>query len=178
MTKYLKILKNSDIFPKSKIKKPEKYKERQTVKAIVQNKKEQVALVTNYIHNLYTLPGGKAEKVNLKLEMMRECLEEINHEVKILRTIGKIKEFRDRDEKIYITTCFVAKTIKKVRGDFRTEKEIENSLSVIWVSKKKLKNIFETQNKKVAAGKINFYNTAFNIVRDKIFIDEWLKNNP
>lgn len=177
MIKYLKILKNSDIFPKSKIKKPKKYEQRHTVKAIVVNRKGQVALVTNPIHKLYLFPGGGAKNNTLKLEIKRECLEEISQEVSIDRTIGKIKEFRDRDGKVYITTCFFAKAIKKVKKDSRTKEEVKNGLNVVWVNKKKLKKIFDMQNKKVSSGKINFYNTAFNIVRDKIFLTEWLKTN-
>ena len=175
MTKYLKVLQSSDIFPKSKIEKPKKYKERQTVRAIVLNKKREVALVTNPIHNLYSLPGGGAESNDLKLEIVRECLEETNQVVKIMGIVGKTKEFRDRDAKKYITTCFVARAIKKAKKDSRTKEEIKNGLNMVWVSKKKLKNIFEIQNKKVVTGEINFYNTAFNIVRDGIFINKWLK---
>ena len=176
MTQYLKILKDSDIFSSSKIEKPIEYAERQTVKAIVFNEKGEVALVTNPIHNLYSFPGGGAENNNLESEITRECLEEINQEVEILGIIGTMKELRDRDAKKYITTCFVARAIKKVKKDTRTKSEIENGLNVVWVSKKKLKNIFEIQDKKVSAGEIIFYNTAFNIVRDSEFLREYLKN--
>lgn len=176
MTQYLKVLQNSDVFPKSYFKKPKKYIERQTVRAIVLNKKGEVALVTNPIHNLYSFPGGGAESDNLELEIMRECLEEINQEVKIIGIIGKTKEFRDREATKYITTCFIAKAVKKVVNDTRTKDEIKNDLRVVWVNKKKLKNIFEIQNKKIDEGKINFYNTAFNIVRDFEFLKKYLNN--
>jgi hypothetical protein len=66
MTKYLKILQSSDVFSKNKIRKPKKYEKRETVKAIVVNKKGEVALVTNPIHNLYILPGGGTESNDLK----------------------------------------------------------------------------------------------------------------
>jgi len=176
MTKYLKILHNSDIFPKSKIKKPKKYEKRETVKGIVLNKEGEIAIVTNPIHNLYLLPGGGAESKNLELEIERECLEEINYKVKIIGMIGKTKEFRDRDAKEYTTTCFVAKAEKKLTKDTRTKSEIENELKMVWVNKKKLKNIFEIQYKKVKAGKIKFYNTAFNIFRDSEFLKKYLND--
>lgn len=175
MTKYLKILRNSDIFPKIELPKPKKYEKRYTVKAIVLNNKGQVALVTNPIHKFLILPGGGAESANLKKEITRECREEIQQEIEIIKTIGVIKEFRDRDAREYITTCFAAKAVRKVGADLRTNEEIKNGLRVVWVSKKKLKDVFEKQNKKVEAGKVNFYNIAFNIVRDRIFINEWLK---
>ena len=175
MTKYLKILQNSDIFPENKIKKPKKYQKRQTVKAIVINNKKEVALATNAVHHFFILPGGGAESSNLESERKRECRKKINKEIQITSIVGKTKEFRDRDAKEYIITCFLAKTVKYVKEDNRTEKEIKNDLRVVWVNKKKLKSILKTQNKKVISGKVTFYNTAFNIVRDKIFINEWLK---
>lgn len=174
MNKYLMILKDVDVFPISKIKTPKKYKERQTVRAIVLNKKGEIALVTNPIHNLYTLPGGGAESQNLELEIARECVEEINQEIKIIGTVGRIKEFRNREAKEYITTCFVATAVKYIKKDTRTDDEIKNGLSVIWVDEKQLVTIFDTQNKKIKAGEINFYNTAFNIIRDSRFLNEYL----
>jgi len=176
MSKYLMILKDADVFPKNKIKTPEKYTERQTVRAIVLNKKGEIALVTNPIHNLYTLPGGGAESNDLELEIARECIEEINQEIKIVGALGKIKEFRNRDAKEYTTTCFVATTVKYARKDTRTDDEIKNGLNVVWVNKKKLAAIFSTQNGDVRAGKINFYNTAFNIIRDSKFLEKYLDN--
>jgi len=175
MKKYLKILKHSDIFPDNKIKKPKKFTNRQTVKAIILNKKGEVALVTNPIHKQYLLPGGGVENRNFKKEIIRECLEEINQEVKIVNAVGTTKEFRDRDAKTYTTTCFLGYVIKKTKKDMRTESEIKNGLRVVWVSKKKLQDIFKKQNNKVKSGKVNFYNIAFNIVRDQFFISEWLK---
>lgn len=175
MTQYLKILKDSDIFPSSKIEKPIEYAERQTVKAIVFNEKGEIALVTNPVHNMYLLPGGGAERNNLESEMIRECREEINQEVEITGIVGKIKEFRDRDAKEYTTTCFTAEAVKQVEEDTRTKDEIENGLTVVLVDKKKIMNIFEMQYKKVSSGEIKFYNTAFNIVRDFEFLKEYFR---
>jgi len=173
MTNYLKIIQSSNVFPKNEIEKPAKYTERQTVKAIVLSDKGEIALVANSIHNLYSLPGGGAESEDLEAEIIRECLEEINCEVKIIGTIGKIQEFRDRDAKEYIDTCFVALATKTVEGDTRTEDEIKNGLRVEWISKEKVRDIFSRQADKVRAGEISFYNTAFNIVRDEAFLTEY-----
>src|SRR3989339_1576761 len=175
MKKYLKILKHSDIFPQGNIKKPKKYTDRKTVRAIILNKKDEIALVTNSIHKQFLLPGGGVESKNLKKEIIRECLEEINQEVEITKIIGRTKEFRDRDAKMYTTTCFFGYAIKKTKKDMRTESEIENGLRVVWVNRKRLQDIFKKQNNKVKNGKVNFYNIAFNIARDGIFINEWLK---
>jgi len=177
MTNYLKIIQSSDIFPKSEIEKPAKYTERQTVKAIVLNDKDEIALVTNAVHNLYLLPGGGAEGDDLEAEIIRECLEEINWEVKIIGTVGRIQEFRDRDAKEYINTCFVALAIKTIEADTRTEDEIRNGLRVEWISKDEVEDIFKEQSRKVRDGEISFYNTAFNILRDQEFLKEYFARN-
>ncbi len=69
MTKYLKIIKSSDIFPKSRIRKPKKYTKRQTVRAIVINKKGDIALVTNSVHKIFLLSGCGAKRKNLRSEI-------------------------------------------------------------------------------------------------------------
>lgn len=173
MTKYFKIIRSSDVFPNSEIEKPEKYTQRQTVKAIVLNNMDEVALVTNSVHNLYSLPGGGAESNNLESEIIRECLEEINQDIKITSKVGVVNEFRDRDAKEYITTCFAAIAVRQRKGDTRTDDEIKNGLRVEWVSKEKIKDIFNEQSKMVKEGQIGFYNTAFNIVRDQEFLNEY-----
>lgn len=174
MDSYLEVIQNVDIFPNSKIVKPKVYELRQTVKAIVLNTQKEVALVTNPIHNLYSLPGGGVESANLNFEIIRECLEELGCEIRIISTVGKINEFRDRDAKEYITTCFVGEVIKVFKQDFRTDEEITNGLKIVWVDKSKLKYIFHEQKAMVISGKVGYYNTAFNIIRDGIFINQWL----
>ena len=175
MKTFLKIIQSSGVFPKTKFKKPKKYKNRETVKAIVTNQRGEVALVTNNKHKMYLLPGGGAESKDLESEIIRECLEEINYKVKVLGVVGKTREFRDRDEKKYTTTCFLAQAIKKVKKDLRTDDEKKYDLKMLWVPQGKLKKIFDSQKAKLDAGKVKFYNISFNIVRDRIFINEWLK---
>ena len=177
MDQYLKIIRHQDVFPDRKTETPKKYKERQTVRAIVFNNKGEIALVTNAIHHLYTLPGGGADSDDLEKEIIRECEEEMNQRVEVMGIIGKTKEFRNRDAKEYTTTCFLVKVVGEVDNDTRTEDEKKNGLRVEWVEKERLKKIFEDQNKQIDEGKINFYNTAFNIRRDTEFLKEYFKNN-
>jgi ADP-ribose pyrophosphatase YjhB (NUDIX family) len=139
-----------------------------------ENKKQEIALVTNKIHKLFTLPGGGVEGKDMEDEIKRECAEEIGQKIEITGYLGAIHEFRDRDAKEYQTTCFTAKALTKIKKDLRTKEEVANGLKVVWVDQKKIKRIFSLQEKKIACGKINFYNTAFNIIRDGIFINKWL----
>lgn len=177
MTNYLRSIQSSDVFPGSEIEKPQKYTERQTVKAIVVNSAGEIALVTNSVHNLYSLPGGGAENSDLEAEVIRECAEEINQKVEITGIVGVIQEFRDRDAKEYINTCYSAIAVGGTGADSRTEDEIKNGLRVEWISKEKVMDIFKEQSNKVKEGKISFYNTAFNILRDQEFLTEYFSKN-
>lgn len=177
MTNYLKIIQSPDVFPNSEIEKPEKYTQRQTVKAIVLNDKSEIALVTNSVHNLYSLPGGGADSDDLESEIIRECIEEINRNVEITGIVGVTQEFRDRDKKEYITTCYSAFATGNVEEDMRTEDEIKNGLRVEWMSKESVRDIFREQSRKVKEGEISFYNTAFNILRDQEFLIEYFGRN-
>ncbi len=168
---YLEILKDSDIFKNPEHQEPDSYEERQTVKVIVLNEKGEVALVTNPIHKLFLLPGGGAESNDLEKEAEREALEEINYFVKITKEVGKIEEFRNRNAKHYITTCFLAKTISENQEDLRTEEEKKNGLIVQWFSYDEALKILSGQVEKVKNGEVEFYNTAFNIIRDYYFVD-------
>jgi ADP-ribose pyrophosphatase YjhB (NUDIX family) len=168
---YLKVLRDSDIFKNPEHQEPDSYEERQTVKIIVRNAEGEIALITNPIHNFFLLPGGGAESNDLEKEAEREALEEINYFVKITKEVGKIEEFRNRNAKHYITTCFLAEAIKENNGDLRTEEEKKNGLIVRWFSYDEALEILSDQVEKAKNGEVEFYNTAFNIIRDYFFVD-------
>ncbi len=167
---YLKILKDEDIFENPEHQTPNSYKDRQTVKIIVKNDKNEIALITNPIHNFFLLPGGGAESTDLEKEAKREVLEETNYHTEIIKEVGKIEEFRNRNAKHYITTCFLSKTLKENSEDLRTEEEKKNGLVVQWFEYNKALDILQKQTEKVKSGEVKFYNTAFNIIRDHLFL--------
>lgn len=170
--KYLKTLKDEDVFTCPKYSTPDQYEDRKTVKIIIENEKGEIALVTNPVHKCFLLPGGGAETDNLYEEARRESLEETRYHVKISGTLNTLYEYRNRNKKHYITTCFLAKALKEDNNDLRTEEEKENGLEVKWVDKNKALKILSKQVDRVKKGEIEFYNTAFNIVRDNHFLKQ------
>ncbi len=166
----MEILKDKDVFLNPEHETPEKFEDRQTVKIIIKNDKGEVAFVTNPIHKFFILPGGGAESDDLKKEAEREALEEVNYHIDITREIGKIEEFRNRNAKHYITTCFLAKAIKEGEEDLRTDGEKENGLETKWLSVEEAKSVLDKQVEEVKKGEVKFYNTAFNIIRDSYFV--------
>lgn len=167
-------LKDTDIFKNPEHKKPEKWEDRQTVKIIIQNDKGEIALITNLVHKLFLLPGGGVESNNLEQEATRESLEETNYHVKIIYKVGELEEFRNRNAKHYLTTCFFAKSIKEGCEDLRTEEEKENGLEVKWFNLKDTLRVMSKQVEMVKKGEVKFYNTAFNIIRDYNFLVKYL----
>ncbi|MAZ40954.1 hypothetical protein CL654_02460 [bacterium] len=168
-------LTDKDIDPDSNYSIPNKYKNRQTVKAIVINSRGEYGFVTNPKHGCYLLAGGGAESDDLEKEIMRECDEELNVGVKIVKKIGTAHEFRNKEERESVTTCFFVKVLKELPKDTRTEEEKENNLKPVWIQKGEALKVLSSQEEKVKKREISFYNTTFNIVRDARFFREHLK---
>ncbi len=172
--KYIATLTDQDVFQKIEFEKPESFQKRTTVKAIVMNDSRMFGFVTNSIHGFYLLAGGGAESENLNEEIIRECEEEINFEVEVIKKIGEIHEYRNREVREYETVCFLVKTLSKSPGDTRTEDERKNGMDVVWLDKDEAIKKLHEQVEKVKNGDIGFYNTAFNIIRDNLFFEEYL----
>jgi len=173
---YLITITDKDVFLEPAFEKPSVFEKRVTVKAIVMNKKGQIALVSNDVHGIYLLPGGGAETFNLENEITRECEEEIGYTVELIGRVGQTKEFRNREAKEYTTTCFVAVAGNKVHEDRRTIDERNNNLRVEWLDQEAVSQIFAKQKKALQKGDVKFYNTAFNILRDGLFLESYLLN--
>ena len=173
---YLRTIADKDIFESPEFEKPDVFKKRTTVKAVVLNNKGRFGFVTNPVHGFCLLAGGGAESGNLEKEIKRECDEEINFEVEVLGEVGRVHEYRNRDAVEYETVCFVVKTIKESGKDMRTEEEKENGLCTVWLDEDEAVNVLEKQAAKVKAGEVGFYNTAFNTIRDDLFFRTYLKN--
>lgn len=172
---YLATLNDNDIFSQSAYNIPGCYEKRVTVKAVVINKIGQYGFVTNPVHGFYLLAGGGVESGDLAQEIKRECIEEIGYEVEVVREIGRVQEYRNRDAKEYETVCFLVKTKKRIYEDLRTENEKMNGLSVVWFDGEEAQKILKRQVIEVGKGEVGFYNTAFNIIRDQLFFEEVFK---
>lgn len=173
---YLFTLRDQDVFIRSEFSSSEKYEKRMTVKAVVINSEGKYGFVTNPVHGFIILAGGGAESNNFEKEIIRECAEELFQEIKIVRKIGVAHEFRNRNSVEYETTCYLTRAIKELSEDTRTVDERKNELQAIWLEKQEALNILKEQQKKVKTGEVNFYNTAFNIIRDLRFFEEYIRN--
>jgi ADP-ribose pyrophosphatase YjhB (NUDIX family) len=169
-------LNDSDVFPHKQAAAVETWSERRTVKIVLQNERGEIALVTNPVHNCHLLPGGEIEDgESVHQAADRECREEANRSIKQPVDIGIVEEFRARDGKHYITSGVAALADTPTEEDTRTGNEKDLGLKVNWYPLDDVLKIFADQNRRLAEGKIEFYNTGFNIVRDKAIVDEAVK---
>lgn len=173
MTKYFKTIKDKDIFPDKEVAEVSEWTPRLTVKIVIKNSEGKIALVTNPIHNCFLLPGGGVDDgEEIFTAADRESREEAQCSIRLIVLLGMIEEFHARDKKHYETHGVFAEMHEKISDDLRTDEEKKNELTVVWLTKDEAEQKFVAQEELLRAGKIDFYNTAFNIVRDHIFFKE------
>ncbi len=166
---YLLSLTDKDIFPNKEIITVSEWSLRKTVKIIIQNKEGKIAMVTNPVHNFFLLPGGGIEgEENVLVAADRESREEALCSIIDPIIFGITEEFRARDQKRYETTGVFAHEGVPDTTDTRTEDEKKNNLTVVWLSPEEVEEKLASQETLLKAGKVEFYNTAFNIARDHI----------
>lgn len=168
----------ADIFPDKEDNKKELiFEDRATGKAIVFDNQKNIALVGNMVNSLYLLPGGGIDhNESIENGIVRECLEEIGCNVELIKAVGIINDYRNRDKKHYINYCYTANLIGE-KGDLSlTEDEAKNGLHVTWVPIDEAKYILEKEVEQLKRGGVTFYNTGFNILRDHLFLKELREN--
>jgi len=166
-----------DVYPNKIVDESIKYSDRITGKAIAINDKNQIALVGNKQNEFLQLPGGGIDEgEDIKMGIIRECLEEIGYTVIILEEIGCIDDYRPRDKKHCINYCYRVK-VSDQGGNFKhTQDESSIGMYTKWVDLKEAFDIFGKQKEELEAGKVTFYNTGFNILRDFLFLNEMKVN--
>jgi len=131
----LRVIKEQDIDPKAKDRNDIKYTLRETARAVVFNKKKEVALMFASKANLHILPGGGMQpNETLSETAKREVKEETGCDVKITDEVGKVIEFRDRISRIQESSCFLAKVNGKCGKPKLTKKEKKSGFQLKWAS--------------------------------------------
>ena len=90
--------------------------------------------------------------------------------VRLESPLGIIADYRNRDKKHCINYCYTAQLVGE-KGELKlTEDEAKNGLHVKWVPLDEALATLESEIGQVRRGEVQFYNTAYNIVRDHAFL--------
>lgn len=167
-----------DVFPERSEDRGIEYADRNTGKAIVLDNEGKVALVGNRQNDFLQLPGGGIyEGENINEGVIRECLEEIGCNIVIKSEVGIIDDYRPRDKKHCINFCYIATLVGEKGEVTHTDDESDIGMYTKWVDIKTALDIFKKQEKDLKEGRVTFYNTGFNILRDLKFFEEAMSNN-
>jgi len=166
---YIKTISDKDIFPLKEIAEIKEWTLRKTVKIIIKNNEGKIALVTNPVHNCFLLPGGGIDgDEDVFTAADRESKEEALCSITNPQIFGVIEEYRARDGKRYETHGVLVDKGENIGEDLRTDDEKKNGLTVVWCTLEEAEEKFQKEESLLREGKIDFYNTGFNIVRDHI----------
>ena len=166
----LMTLYDKDIFPNTPDVTDVIWKDRPTVKAVLFNEANEIALIGNKVNDYFLLPGGGVDGDESVVDaILRECQEETGCKIEIQDALGKTEDFRLRDSKHCISFGYSAKVISH-GTPMLTEGEADIGAYVKWLSVPEAIELFRLQEEKVRAGEVKFYNTCFNTIRDSLFI--------
>lgn len=167
-----------DVFPELVEDTNIEYTDRNTGKAIIIDNDGKIGLVGNKQNNFLQLPGGGIDdSEGVGRGVIRECLEETGYNVELKSEVGIIDDYRPRDKKHCINFCYVV-VITGEKGEVsHTNDESNIGMYTKWMDVKTALGIFKKQERDLKEGKVTFYNTGFNILRDLKFLEDAIFNN-
>ena len=123
---------------------------RKAARAVVFDKNNRIGLLYVKKKNYYKLPGGGIEEgENIETALSRECREELGVEIKTIKEVGSIVEYRSKWKLHQISYCFIAKIDSKKKAPNFTEKEKLSGFEIVWIESSvalKLLNLRKTSD--------------------------------
>ena len=111
------------------------WEHREAARAVVFDNENRIGLLHVRKENYYKLPGGGVEKgESLKVALDRELKEELGIEIKVVKEIGSIIEFRASWKLQQTSYCFLAKINSEKKEPNFTAGEISVGFETVWVS--------------------------------------------
>ena len=139
---------------------------RHTVRAVIFDSKNRVAILGVSKFNFYTIPGGGVDEGEDYVEaVMRECREESGCDIQIMQEIGIIIEQQPHLNRTKISYCYLARKLPGELPINLTAEETEEQYALQWVDIERA--ILLTKNSQTTN-----YKGRFIKIRDSIFLEK------
>ena len=111
------------------------FEKRSSVRAVVIDKNNNVALLYSNKFKYHTIPGGGVEQgETVEQAVKRECKEEVGCVTEIISGVGEIIEVREKNELINNIHCYMVSVSGEKGKSVFTQDETEDQFVVIWVT--------------------------------------------
>ncbi len=141
--KIFSTIKDLEIF-ENPIPEPKEYTPRPTVKAVVIDNENKIALVGTQNHRTLFPGGGVEGGETLEQALIRECKEEIGCDIEITDELGIGIQYRAKSTQRYDVYFFVAKVVGE-KGERTTTQEDEQGATLKWLSPEEILTTLESQ---------------------------------
>jgi ADP-ribose pyrophosphatase YjhB (NUDIX family) len=119
---------------------------RTSVRAIITDNENNIALVYSKKLDYHTLPGGTLDSGETSTQaVVRECLEETGCTVEIVNELGTIQEVRKQHQKIGEIDGILVRVVGEKGSPVLEVDEVEEGLTVVWVSISDASKIFNDE---------------------------------
>jgi len=107
---------------------------REAVRAIIFDENNLIPIIFVSKRNYHKIPGGGIDEgENKEIALDREIKEECGCLAKITGEVGKINEYRSKENFYQTSYCYLGKIISKGEVEF-TQEEIERGFQLLWMT--------------------------------------------
>jgi ADP-ribose pyrophosphatase YjhB (NUDIX family) len=145
------------------------YKLRKSARAVLVRDDGTIALQYLSNHFFHKLPGGGMEQdETLEQALHREVREEVGCDIRIVKPLGIVIEYRDAHDLIQISYGYIAEVMGEIGPTALDESEIAEGLQTVWVNPTEAIELIEKD-------KPNIYQGHFITERELAFLNAYLE---